>query len=130
MSFNEPTNKMNDVDISNILGEKGYAVEEIKILGPNGGTTLSGDTWEDVIAYKDKVYIPIDALSEEDLFYLMRNLRTSEYSPYVKLYYKSPNYGCYRESMFIRGEMTHNHVLTSNSGVDYYDKNTIVLTEA
>ena len=99
------------------------------MLGSNGGTTLSGETWEDLIAYKDKVDFPLDPLSEEQLSALMKCLRTSQYAPYVKLYYFSPNYGEYRTAEFIRDEITHTQMFISNSGVAYYNKNTLSMME-
>lgn len=122
--------KINDVDFSDIFEEKSYSVGEVKITGSNGGTALSGKTWEDVIAYKDKVDLPLDPLSEEDLYTLMKCLRDSKYAPYVKLYYYSPNYGEYRTAEFIRDDMTHVQMFISNNGVAYYNGNTLSMTEA
>lgn len=121
--------KINDIDFSGIFEEKSYSVAEIKVLGSNGGTALSGKTWEDLIAYKDKVDFPLDPLSEEELSALMKCLRTSKYAPYVKLYYFSPNYGEYRTAEFIRDEITHIQMFISNSGVAYYNENTLSMTE-
>lgn len=121
--------KINDIDFSDIFEEKSYSVTETKVLGSNGGTALSGKTWEDLIAYKDKVDFPLDPLSEEELSTLMKCLRTSKYAPYVKLYYFSPNYGEYRTAEFIRDEITHTQMFISNSGVAYYNENTLSMTE-
>jgi len=123
------TIQINGVDCTEWFKDKGYSVGEMKITGSNSGVTLAGTREEDVIAVKDVISLPLEALSEEDTYALMTLIRDDQNAPYTSIYYYSVNYGTYRSALFTREEMTNKHLFTSNKSVDYYDENTLTFTE-
>jgi len=123
------TIQINGVDCTEWFKDKGYSVGEMKITGSNSGVTLAGTREEDVIAVKDVISLPLEALSEADTHALMTLIRDDQNAPYTSIYYYSVNYGTYRSALFTREEMTNKHLFTSNKSVDYYDENTLNFTE-
>lgn len=123
------TIQINGVDCTEWFKNEGYSVGEMKITGSNSGVTLAGTREEDVIAVKDVISLPLEALSEADTHALMTLIRDDQNAPYTSIYYYSVNYGTYRSALFTREEMTNKHLFTSNKSVDYYDENTLTFTE-
>lgn len=123
------TIQINGVDCTEWFKDEGYSVGEMKITGSNSGITLAGTREEDVIAVKDVISLPLEALSEADTHALMTLIRDDQNAPYTSIYYYSVNYGTYRSALFTRDEMTNKHLFTSNKSVDYYDENTLTFTE-
>lgn len=123
------TIQINGVDCTEWFKDEGYSVGEMKITGSNSGVTLAGTREEDVIAVKDVISLPLEALSEADTHALMTLIRDDQNAPYTSIYYYSVNYGTYRSALFTREEMTNKHLFTSNKSVDYYDENTLTFTE-
>lgn len=123
------TIQINGVDCTEWFKDEGYSVGEMKITGSNSGVTLAGTREEDVIAVKDVISLPLEALSEADTHALMALIRDDQNAPYTSIYYYSVNYGVYRSALFTREEMTNKHLFTSNKSVDYYDENTLTFTE-
>ena len=123
------TIQINGVDCTEWFKDEGYSVGEMKITGSNSGVTLAGTREEDVIAVKDVISLPLEALSEADTHALMTLIRDDQNAPYTSIYYYSVNYGAYRSALFTRDEMTNKHLFTSNKSVDYYDENTLTFTE-
>ena len=123
------TIQINGVDCTEWFKDEGYSVGEMKITGSNSGITLAGTREEDVIAVKDVISLPLEALSEADTHALMTLIRDDQNAPYTSIYYYSVNYGTYRSALFTREEMTNKHLFTSNKSVDYYDENTLTFTE-
>lgn len=58
------TVKMNGVDVTNYFVPRGMKVTYKKVLGKNGGTYLSGDREEDVLAWKAVVKLICMPLTE------------------------------------------------------------------
>lgn len=123
------TIQINGVDCTEWFKDEGYSVGEMKITGSNSGVTLAGTREEDIIAVKDVISLPLEALSEADTHALMTLIRDDQNAPYTSIYYYSVNYGTYRSALFTREEMTNKHLFTSNKSVDYYDENTLTFTE-
>ena len=123
------TIQINGVDCTELFKDKGYSVGEMKITGDNAGITLAGTREEDVIALKDVLILPLEALSEEDTHRLLSLIRDSQSAPYTEVYYYSVNYGVYRSALFTRDEITNVHLFTSNTGVDYYAENSLKFVE-
>lgn len=123
------TIQINGVDCTELFKDKGYSVGEMKITGDNAGITLAGTREEDVIALKDVLILPLEALSEEDTHRLLALIRNSQSAPYTEVYYYSVNYGAYRSALFTRDEITNVHLFTSSSGIDYYEENSLKFVE-
>lgn len=125
----QKTLKFNETDVTSYSKVSGYVVGEKKILGPNGGVMMDGSTVEHVVATKDTLDVPIEALSETDTYAIMNMLRNSSYAPYVRIYYYSTNYGAYRTSTFMRSEVANTHWFQGTDGVDYYTEKVLSFVE-
>ena len=86
------TIKINNVDFTSYFTPIGENVSYKKIHGNNGGTMLSGDTEEDILAWKAIVKLTAMPLNETQLSALLTALMASS----VSLYYFDPKTNAYK----------------------------------
>lgn len=86
------TVKMNNSTVTSYFVPKGMKVSYKKVLGENGGTMLSGDRVEDVLAWKAVVTLPCMPLTETQ----QADFLTKAQSDDPTLYYFDPKAKAYR----------------------------------
>ena len=86
------TVKMNNVDVTSYFVPKGMKVTYKKILGRNGGTYLSGDQEEDLLAWKAVVQLTCMPLTENQQNDFLQKATVAD----PTLYYFDPRTNAYR----------------------------------
>ena len=76
------------IDFTSGMNRTGYAVEWEERTGNNATTFLSGDRDLDILATKDRLLCPLNALWASEIAQLLQVLRSAEYLPtyYFRLY--------------------------------------------
>lgn len=86
------TVKMNGTTVTSYFVPKGMKVSYKKVLGKNGGTFLSGDREEDVLAWKAVVTLPCMPLTEAQQTDFLGKATVDD----PTLYYFDPRTNAYR----------------------------------
>ena len=116
------TVKMNNVDVTSYFVPKGMKVTYKKILGKNGGTYLSGDREEDVLAWKAVVKLTCMPLTETQQADLVAKATVAD----PTLYYFDPRTNAYRTIHYMADISETRYRGKGGTGVDYWTG--IVLT--
>ena len=116
------TVKMNNVDVTSYFVPKGMRVTYKKILGKNGGTYLSGDREEDVLAWKAVVKLTCMPLTEAQQADLVAKATVTD----PTLYYFDPRTNAYRTIHYMADIAESRYRGKGGTGVDYWTG--IVLT--
>lgn len=116
------TVKMNNVDVTSYFTPSGMKVTYKKVLGNNGGTFLSGDREEDVLAWKATVKLTAMPLTPTQQADLLTKATVAD----PTLYYFDPRANAYRTIHYMAtiSEVTHKGV--GGTGTEYWTG--IVLT--
>ena len=110
------TVKMNNVDVTSYFVPEGMRVTYKKILGRNGGTYLSGDREEDVLAWKAVVKIPCMPLTETQ----QADFLSKATADHPMLYYYDPRANAYRTIHYMSEVSEGKFRGKGGTGVDYW----------
>lgn len=117
--------KLNGVDVTGYFVRNGMEVSYSKVLGSNGGTMLSGDREEDVIAWKATVRLPCMPLTEAQQSDLLQKIMVDD----PTLYYFDPTTGSYRTIHYMGTVSETKYRGAGGTGVDYWTRLTLTAEE-
>ena len=117
--------KMNNVTVTEYFVPKGMKVSYKKILGNNGGMTLSGNQEEDVLAWKAIVTLPCMPLTETQQNDFLQKARVAD----PTLYYFDPAAKAYRTIHYMASIKETTYRGAGGTGTEYWTGLVLVAEE-
>ena len=110
------TVKMNNVDVTSYFTPRGMSVTYVKVLGENGGTVLTGERVEDVLAWKAVVTLTCMPLTPTQQADFLTKAQVAD----PTLYYFDPKANDYRTIHYMAEISETVHRGNGGTGTEYW----------
>lgn len=110
------TVKLNNVDVTNYFTPRGMTVAYTKVLGENGGTMLTGERIEDILAWKAVVTLTCMPLTPAQQADFLAKVTVDD----PTLYYFDPRTNAYRTIHYMASISETTHKGNGGTGTEYW----------